>query len=46
MENKIAALETYGSLSNDELLNIVGGKKKNPWYKPVVDFGEGFLDAF
>lgn len=32
-------------LTTQELLDIEGGKKK-PWYQPIIDFGQGFLDAF
>lgn len=32
-------------LTTQELLDIEGGKKSH-WYQPIIDFGQGFLDAF
>lgn len=31
-------------LSEEDLMLTEGGKK--PWYQPVIDFGQGFLDSF
>jgi hypothetical protein len=47
-QDSFSSLDSFVSLTNQDLLVIEGGKgkKKNPWYQPVLDFGQGFLDAF
>ncbi|EHC01603.1 hypothetical protein SSUR61_0117 [Streptococcus suis R61] len=36
----------FATLTYNELIDIEGGKKNKPWYQPIIDFGQGFLDAF
>jgi len=45
MTNNVVSLSAYKELSERETVNIIGGKKRH-WYTPIIDFGQGFLDAF
>lgn len=44
MKEKVLSLDSYKDLSELDMATVLGGKRH--WYTPIVDFGQGFLDAF